>query len=328
MKNLYSFTIDVVGVCNLKCPSCPQSGETRLPKGMMTPELLEKILTKAQAECDILNVALYDWGEPLLNPHLPELIGIVHRHGLDSLISSNLNRSHGIKEMMEAEPAEVRISCSGFVQENYKRTHSGGNIETVKANMELVKQHRRGKTRVYVYWHRYQHNAADGKQMAALCEKLGFDFEPYEAYMMPVEKVIARWTGERKEPDEVESLLLTPLAEHQRLVASKKDYKCSIQHHVMTLNHLGQVQLCCAVFDPDKFTLCDYLTTPIEEIQRRRFAHDYCGTCASHGAHAYAQAYTHRDQSHLAESLKTAYARWGYKIVPPKIAFRVKEALS
>ncbi len=80
MNKSYTFSIDVASRCNLKCPSCPQgNGIDRAAKNeLMKPELLDSILRKATAECKLSFVYLYDWGEPFLNPALPELITVVN----------------------------------------------------------------------------------------------------------------------------------------------------------------------------------------------------------------------------------------------------------
>ena len=76
--------IDVVGTCNLKCPTCPvgnspQEGNAR---GAMPREKLEAILLKARAECTVESVALFNWTDPLIHPRLPELVETVKRLGM------------------------------------------------------------------------------------------------------------------------------------------------------------------------------------------------------------------------------------------------------
>jgi hypothetical protein len=51
----FFFNIDVLGSCNLRCPSCPvgNTKEFRLPTGFMDPQLLAAIITKAKSECEV-----------------------------------------------------------------------------------------------------------------------------------------------------------------------------------------------------------------------------------------------------------------------------------
>jgi hypothetical protein len=78
-KRRWLFIIDVIGVCNLRCPSCPVGNysEIKQPSGMMEPSLLEAILRKATGECRVGYACLYNWSEPLLHPQLPEMVRIV-----------------------------------------------------------------------------------------------------------------------------------------------------------------------------------------------------------------------------------------------------------
>jgi hypothetical protein len=66
-KNYLSYSIDIVGNCNLRCPSCPVGNidlkDTR-PKGFILKELFYEIADKISRENRDLNpwVSLYDWG--------------------------------------------------------------------------------------------------------------------------------------------------------------------------------------------------------------------------------------------------------------------------
>jgi hypothetical protein len=63
------FDLDIVGTCNLRCPSCPNGNapELRSRSGIMAPRLLEAILDKALGECEPALVSLFNWTEPLLH---------------------------------------------------------------------------------------------------------------------------------------------------------------------------------------------------------------------------------------------------------------------
>jgi hypothetical protein len=196
MKPKFNFHIDVLGSCNLKCPSCPQgnSRDVPVPTGFMDPELLRKIMAKATTECDVGWVGLFNWTEPLLHPKLPELVDIVQSHGVPCLLSSNLNFMRDMDELLAKNPSRFRISLSGFTQPVYERTHKGGDIEEVKANMRLLAEAKRrtgSTTKIHVLYHRYLGNLDDEVLMRDFALGLGFDFEPVWAFMMPVEKILA-----------------------------------------------------------------------------------------------------------------------------------------
>jgi uncharacterized radical SAM superfamily Fe-S cluster-containing enzyme len=87
------FTIDIVGTCNLKCPSCARSMKgVKVPKGLMSPSDFEDVVRKMRTESDVINhVSLYSWGEPFLHPKLPDFIDHLHSYGIAVAVSSNLS---------------------------------------------------------------------------------------------------------------------------------------------------------------------------------------------------------------------------------------------
>jgi MoaA/NifB/PqqE/SkfB family radical SAM enzyme len=294
----FFFNIDVLGSCNLRCPSCPvgNSRDVRLPTGFMEPALLEAIIAKARNECDVGGVGLFNWTEPILHPRLPELIRIVQSSGIPCHLSSNLNQMRNIDAILVENPYGFRISLSGFTQEVYGYTHRGGNVERVKEHMvELAaaKRRQQATTNLHVLYHRYKHNLADERPMRAFAHSLGIAFQPVWAFMMPLEKVLAYVNDDPTEATLTEedhrliANLALPLREALASVESLRDRPCSLRDAQMTLDFEGNVQLCCGTFDTRKFTLGTYLTTPLAELQARKYAHDMCRRCMERGAHVY-----------------------------------------
>lgn len=314
----YSLNIDTVGVCNLSCPSCPQGNDSqRMPKGILDPLLLLSILEKASKECSLVDVSLFNWTEPLLHPELGRLISIANGYS-KSVISTNLNRRKGIEEMCAARPGAIRVSCSGFTNPVYQRTHRGGDVEVVKENMKLVAKLIHKECDLSINWHRYKHNLADEIQMKSFGESLGYRFSPVDAYVMPLEKVLAGT------PSEVEELLITPTEVKLAQALSNRAHACTLQLRTLTLNHLGEVQLCCAVYDPLAFNLGKFVDMPIEEIQHKKDNHWYCVGCSGRGGHAYALMIHDKKPSKLADMGMEFYVEHGYKFIPHKVAIAVR----
>jgi len=65
----YYFFIDVVGSCNLRCPSCAVGNMPAIPKGLMSLEYYEKILEKIKLERpnEKCFIDLYNWGEAVIH---------------------------------------------------------------------------------------------------------------------------------------------------------------------------------------------------------------------------------------------------------------------
>src|SRR2546422_5450505 len=102
------YLIDIVGTCNLRCPSCPVGNfskadfvATPRPKGFMEYELFEKIVEKAVAECaalgEGLEVFLYNWGEALIHPKIVDFVSLLAKKKIPFRISTNLNNETPLK---------------------------------------------------------------------------------------------------------------------------------------------------------------------------------------------------------------------------------------
>ena len=269
--------------------------------------MLDKVLLKATSEAVVFGVGLFNWGEPFTHPTLDEMVKVVHDYDLLCYLSSNLNSVNRLKEVLQQEPHSLRISCSGFTQEIYSRTHARGDISKVKEHMRKVSLLRSEKTKVHMLWHQYRHNAAEEPLMREFCEGLGFDFITVPAYYMPLESVLDIWSGAQPLPA-IDSNLYTGLMEHKRLCANRS-MPCRSQTQEITIDALGRVQLCCGVYDSSKFTLCDFLSTPLQNIQTLRFDHSFCSTCIRNGGHVYVSGHSHRGESLARKSAKAVYRR-------------------
>lgn len=293
----WHFDIDIVGGCNLRCPSCPvgNSDYGAVPKGYMKPDMLDAILTKAKAECRSLDISLYNWTEPFLHPRLAEMIGIVKSHGLTCTISTNLNIIKKLEDVLAAGPDVIRVSASGFWQERYGVTHAKGDIEVVKKNMRtlsLLKDKMGAKTALTVLFHRYKDNAEDEVAFRQFAGDYGYKFTAVWAYLMPLEKVL-----EVAEPGSTGNIvtqsdqtLIDRLAlptDKALEVARGADYAgCGLRDVQVAITVEGNAMLCCSTYDLQKNKIGPYLDMTLDALQAARNAHALCTTCTKHGAHA------------------------------------------
>jgi hypothetical protein len=183
---------------------------------------------------------------------------------------------------------------SGFTQEQYGWTHRHGDIEVVKKNMaEVAKARKLAKstTRVTVVFHRYLGNHIDELRMKEYAESLGFYFDARWAYLMPLEKVVAyAEPGSTdvvltREDQELISRLVVPLERSIEVTRRHSSRPCSLRDSQMTLNFKGEVMLCCAVYDQNKYKLANFLDKPLDELQAMKYCHRMCESCIKHGLH-------------------------------------------
>ncbi len=289
----YSYTVDVVGTCNLRCPSCPVGNSPARPRGFMAPELFAKILAKTRAESPdpAPRLTLYNWGEPLLHPELPRLIGMAHEAGLAVQLSTNLNIRHGLEAVIAAAPDELKISLSGFTPESYARSHRRGDLALVLANLREIRRliDRHGvATRVWIGHHLYRSNREQLPAVAALARELGFAHHPIDAFFMPLERLGEYLDGNpAADPGGIIPDLPLDPRDRQAALAGQQDpdSDCELRYAQTVINHDGSLALCCSVYDAANMLGANFLDLHHAEIERRRYAHPFCGECMARRMH-------------------------------------------
>ena len=283
----YIFVIDVVGTCNLRCPTCPVGNSPERPKGFMNLALFKRIVAKIRRESPVPHpqINLYNWGEPLLHPDLPTIITMLRRAKMRSHLSTNLNIKRGLEAVIAAGPDELKISLSGYSQATYSRAHARGKLELVKANMRLVKDYAdkyRMGTRIWVGHHIYRSNQHEMEPVRQLCAELGFEYHPIAAFYMPLERLMDVISGGSNPQDGgiLEDLLHKP-ADRQRAMAASRSgrFDCELRFNQTVINHDGTVALCCTVYDQPNMLGVSYLDESFDAIEQRKYRHPFCVTC-------------------------------------------------
>jgi MoaA/NifB/PqqE/SkfB family radical SAM enzyme len=283
----YVYTIDIVGTCNLRCPSCPVGNlpDSARARGFMDYALFERIVDKLQRESPaaVPEVWLFNWGEPLLHPEAPRFLRLLRERGLPAHLSTNLNIRHGLDEVVAAAPATLKVSISGFSAATYADTHRRGHLELVVANLHALRaalDRHRVATRVWVGQHVYRGNQHEVEPLAALCRGLGFEHQPIAAFYQPLEKLIRIAEGEVLHEPVLDQLLEHPASYLPRFAATRdRHYDCELRSNQTVINHDGTVALCCSVYEPHNQLGLAFVDAPRALIEQRKYAHPTCATC-------------------------------------------------
>ncbi|MBO7501843.1 MAG: radical SAM protein, partial [Paludibacteraceae bacterium] len=123
-------SIEPANFCQLRCPQCPvgQSGGGKHPHALMPLELYRKLLKET---CKwIHTIQFFFQGEPLLNPHLPEMIHEARKRHIYTIVSTNaqsLTPSLAHK-LIAAGLNRIIVSVDGLTEESYAAYRKGGNL--------------------------------------------------------------------------------------------------------------------------------------------------------------------------------------------------------
>lgn len=289
----YVYAIDIVGGCNLRCPTCPVSNQSGMPKGLMSAKLFDDILSKITREWPTHkpDIWLFNWGEPLLHPHIAHFITQIKAAGLTSFISSNLNIGLRIDEVMQASPDQFKVSLSSLRQEIYSRTHERGDIKQVIQNLTALAKARdkyHAHTDIWIGHHLYTDTQEESNAISALAKSLGFGYRASHAIIAPVEKSL-RFINN---PDETLSselqtrLIKKPITITQELATQRSGNKdCELRFNMTSINYDGSISLCCATIQSLQQGVTSFLNHSKDEIESLKYKHPFCNTCMTQNLH-------------------------------------------
>jgi len=303
----HDYSVEISGFCNLRCMSCPRAVKDRRrpPEGFMSLEIFGKVLDKIiSGEPLVGNIQLYQWGEPLLNPQVSEIISYANSCGIQCAVSSNLNSDKNLREAIAAKPGWFRVSVSGC-GENYELTHTGGSWDTFIRNFHKLEQYRsqyNPDMKTEVYYHLYRHNRGDDeKRIRNLCESAGFEFHPVAAYLISLNDVLEYAEGgSLPEPTKkISDMLLLPLEKGLEMARQEKNREC-LTLRCIHINWDLSISNCMMYYYPDdNVASTNFLEADLASIVENRKSCSLCRRCRCHALHRYCSVYSTVDITSL-----------------------------
>ena len=183
-SRLYYFpnklTIDIGNVCNLKCPLCPTGrGDKGASKGFMKFQEFKSIID--EMGMFLTHLELHNWGEPLLNKELVDMVQYAKRKRIPTVISTNLNilDKETAEALISTRIDKILISCDGTSQETYSIYRVGGDFSKVMSNIQLLldakKKLKNDYTSLRLLFHVFKHNEHEIENIKELAKNLNVD---------------------------------------------------------------------------------------------------------------------------------------------------------
>ncbi len=289
----YVYAIDIVGGCNLRCPTCPVANAAPMPKGLMSLDLYQQILQKIKIESidQAPDIWLFNWTEPLLHPQIDQFIYTTHELGMTSFVSSNLNMGDRIESLIQAQPTRLKVSLSSLRQSVYGQTHVRGSIDQVIQNLHQLarwRDHYQSKTQIWIGHHLYKNTLEDQEQVKALAHQLGFGYAPSPAILAPIESVMKLMKAPNS--DDVGGLraqfLYDPLVIREAAAKKRSGKKdCELRFNMTTIQYDGKVNLCCATTQSLDQIPINFLDHTHQEIEDIKYKSAFCKQCMNNNLH-------------------------------------------
>jgi radical SAM protein with 4Fe4S-binding SPASM domain len=127
-------------------------------------------------------VLLFNWGEPLLNPHITDIIKAIKKHNIHSILSSNLNidfTKQTAYNFITSGLDYLICSIDGTSQETYEKYRKKGNFQKAFNNMELLIKTKKelNLKKPIIEWQYlvFRHNENEIEQAQKMAKEIGVD---------------------------------------------------------------------------------------------------------------------------------------------------------
>lgn len=268
--------VDLVDVCNLKCPTCVRgAGAIANTSKKMPLDKFTKIVAKIKSE-GYDRIGLFNWTEPFLNRNLHDYIAVIKAQQLGCMVSTNfsLRRIDDLEAALKAGIDHLVITVSGFDQAVYEINHVAGNIEYVKKNTEkaaALKRNGEIATRIVLRFLKFNYNHEQEEKLRTYARELGIELEVIPG-----------------DDEGFRNRLADRTNEHYRKIIG--DYRserpldppgtiCNLMMEQAVIDWQGNAFQCCAFPTHEAIQIGSYLDLPHEELLLRKLSHPICATC-------------------------------------------------
>jgi MoaA/NifB/PqqE/SkfB family radical SAM enzyme len=256
-----------------------------------------KVLDKLLTDIPFLYlIDLYHFGEPTLNPELPEIIRMNWEHGVASGISTNLNAGKNLEEIIKAEPGILRVAVSGFGEKSYEITHTGGKWNVFLENLLRAKEYIKKynvDTIIELMWHTNKLNLYEYRDMWEFCKEHDLRLTPYISIVL-FDNVLDYLEG--KELSEgakmAKDIMLIDLDEILRTARAENAKPCLQKYAIPVIGYDMSVMTCCSYVG--RKLADNYLDVSIDDIIKLRNASPLCDKCVQHSLHRYPESKIYR----------------------------------
>jgi radical SAM protein with 4Fe4S-binding SPASM domain len=131
----------------------------------------------------LLTISLWAWGEPLLHPHLEEILRTVRKHDMVILLSTNgqcLDSDRVLEVLANEPPTHLIVAIDGLTDETNSKYRVGARLSPILAGVRRLAEIKRQRgLELPVLQMRYivmKHNQHEVPQLEDFAQRNGFEF--------------------------------------------------------------------------------------------------------------------------------------------------------
>ncbi|MDP3990738.1 MAG: radical SAM protein [Candidatus Nealsonbacteria bacterium] len=215
--------VEPTNFCNLNCPLCPVGNKSlKREKGFMPLEGFKKIIDELGDY--LLNLTLWNFGEPMLHKDIYEIIEYAKRKKIFIRLSTNghfFNNKENIKRLVSSGLDNLIVALDGASQETLSKYRVGANFEEIINGINgVVEEKKKLKSRlpfIELQFVIMKHNEYEVDKMKKIAKDIGVDKLTLKTVTLEIET-------SKEELEKVKEFLPTK-EEYNRYLKSEKELK-------------------------------------------------------------------------------------------------------
>lgn len=191
--------IEPTNTCNLRCPHC-HTGAGRFGRKPAMLEVDRWLRVLDEIGDYLFFVEVFNWGEALLHPRLPEIVAAASARGIATRINTHFNvrfTDADATRLVESGLTDLFVAVDGATQEVYEQYRVGGDLALVRRNCERLAAAKarlgRSTPRVSLQFLEFPFNVGEGPAVEALAKELGAGFLAFRGAIP--DAAWGRWDG-------------------------------------------------------------------------------------------------------------------------------------
>ncbi len=276
----YWLTIDPSNFCTLRCPFCPTGqGRNSRTKAMLSTDNFKKIIDELGPY--LIHIDFCNWGEPLLNKQIYEMIKLAKQYHIDTKIDSNLNNlsEEDAEKLILSGLDKLIVSIDGATAQTYSKYRIGGDFNKAFNNLKLLvrKKEELNKAYPHICWQFlvFRHNEHEIEIVKKMAKDLGVKAGITKAFIgdkdwIPLNDDYSHYQKKEEISD-------SRTSEHFK---APQEPLCNWPWEAVVINPNGSVSPCCSVED-EKDDFGSIFGSPFKDIwnngkyrQARKFVKD------------------------------------------------------
>lgn len=247
--------IEVSRVCNLKCHACPMGSNKVKNKKLMSYNDFKKIIKLVNRS--VKEISLFNFGEPLLNPHIIKMIKFAKDNGIKiiNLHSNGLLLNKELSQgLIESGLDNISVSIDGVSNETYTKYRVGGDLNKLLKNIRefvgIKKDMGVKKPIIEAQLVIMKHNENEIDKFSEICKDIGVDRVVYKTFNADMSGYEDRNTNSKFIPTNIK------YSRYKTTKAKEIDNCYKLDHCMwpwenLVVNANGDIALCCNDYNAD-----------------------------------------------------------------------------